>query len=321
MPERLGRVPPREGVEEVERPVVAGDPELLLDQLDSQTLAAEGEELLEERLRVPHRPARPPGQDAEGFGVGVDVLATADLLQGFDDLVRVDPGEVVPLASREDGDRDLVRLGRGEEEFDPFGRLFEGLEQGVEGPGREHVDFVDVIDFEPGAAGPESGVLAEFADLLDSVVARPVDLDDVDVLADGDRLADVAGEVGLLGGPVDAIQALGEDPGDRRLADPSGPAEEVGVGDPIEPDGVPERLDDVVLPDHVLEPLGPIPTGDDRVTARVRFRAAGADRPSGSGHEARSVGPWGSNLGGAGISRGGAPGHMEAVLMAAAFPP
>jgi len=57
------------------------------------------------------------------------------------------------------------------------------------------VDFVDVIDLEPGAARPEPGVLPQLADLLDAVVAGPVDLDDVDVLADGDRLADVAGLV------------------------------------------------------------------------------------------------------------------------------
>ena len=54
------------------------------------------------------------------------------------------------------------------------------------------MDFVDVVDLEPGAAGPEAGVLAELADVLDAVVAGAVDLDDVDVLPGGDRLADVA---------------------------------------------------------------------------------------------------------------------------------
>ena len=83
----------------------------------------------------------------------------------------------------------LVRLGRREEELDVRRRLLERLEQGVEGPRREHVHFVDVVDLVPGPAGPERGVLPQLAHLLDAVVAGPVDLDHVDVLPRGDRLA------------------------------------------------------------------------------------------------------------------------------------
>ena len=61
----------REGVEQVQRPLVAGDPELLVDQLDGQPVAAEREELFQERLGVPHRPAGPPGDGPEGVGVGL----------------------------------------------------------------------------------------------------------------------------------------------------------------------------------------------------------------------------------------------------------
>ena len=56
--------------------------------------------------------------DPQRLGLGLDPLPRADLGQGLDDLLGRDPGEVVPLAAREDGDRDLVRLGRGEEELD-----------------------------------------------------------------------------------------------------------------------------------------------------------------------------------------------------------
>ena len=100
-------------------------------------------------------PARPAGDDLKRLGLGLDLLAVADLREGLDDRLGRDPGEVVPLAAREDGDRDLVRLGRREEELDVRRRLFQRLQQGVEGPGREHVDFVDVVDLEPGPAGPE----------------------------------------------------------------------------------------------------------------------------------------------------------------------
>ena len=76
----------------------------------------------------------------------------------------------------------LFGLGGGEEELDVRRRLFQRLQQGVEGPGREHVHFVDVVDLEPSPAGPQRGVLPQLAHLLDAVVAGTVDLDDVDVL-------------------------------------------------------------------------------------------------------------------------------------------
>ena len=96
---------------------------------------------------------------------------------------------------------------------------------------------------------------------------------------DGDRLADVADLAGLLGRPVHAVEALGEDPGHRGLADAPGAAEEVGVGDPVHPDRVAQGLDDVVLADDVLEPLRPVAPGDDRVRLAARRAAIHRPRP------------------------------------------
>ena len=94
------------------------------------------------------------------------------------------------------------------------------------------------------------------------------------------------------------------------------------MGDAIEANRVAERLDDVILADHVLESLRAVSASDDRVsTGRARRRLLGSS-PCAPGHEARSVvlgevGP----IAGAGESRGGSPEHMKTVLMAAAFPP
>ena len=173
---------------------------------------------------------------------------------------------------------------------------------------------------------------------------------------------------GVLGRPLHAVQALGEDPGHRRLADASRAAKQIGLGDPVQADRVPQRLHHVVLPDDVLEPLGPIAPGDDGVIrGRGRLRRSGSRlrvgrgrgcsgsrlRRRGGGSRARPLfRPWsssqeaalhvpemvssqsittriqlstlprpGSPVAGAGESRGGSPGHMKVLLMAAAFPP
>ena len=57
------------------------------------------------------------------------------------------------LAARQDGRRDLVELGRGEDEDHVRRRLLEGLEEGVEGLRGEHVDFVDDVDLVAAVAG------------------------------------------------------------------------------------------------------------------------------------------------------------------------
>ncbi len=74
---------------------------------------------------------------------------------------------------------------------------------------------------------------------------------------------------GSVGRPVHAVQALGEDPGDRRLADAPGAAEQVGVGHAVQADRVAQGLNDVILTDHVLESLGPVAPSDDGVAARL----------------------------------------------------
>ena len=78
------------------------------------------------------------------------------------DRLGRDAGEVVALAPRKHGDRNLVRLGGGEEELDVRRRLFQRLQEGVEGPGREHVHFVDVVDLvtEPGWAAARRSAAA-----------------------------------------------------------------------------------------------------------------------------------------------------------------
>ena len=92
-------------------------------------------------------------------------------------------GEIEPLAAREDRDRDLRRFGRAEDELHVLRRLFQRLQQGVEGLAGEHVDFVDDVNLESRPAGPHVDVLPQLADLVDAAIAGAVDLQHVDVVA------------------------------------------------------------------------------------------------------------------------------------------
>ena len=61
---------------------------------------------------------------------------------------------------------------------------------------------------------------------------------------------------GVAVAEVGAVDGLGEDPRQRRLAGPARPDEQDGVADPVGADGVAERLDDRFLADDLGEGLG-----------------------------------------------------------------
>ncbi len=107
--------------------------------------------------------------------------------------------------------------------------------------------------------------------LVDAVVARAVDLLDVEVLPGRDldaRRALVAGRRGgslRLAVRADAVQALGQKARARRLADAANAGEEERVGDATARDGVRQRSSDVVLSDEILERLRAVLAGEDEV--------------------------------------------------------
>ena len=94
---------------------------------------------------------------------------------------------------------------------------------------------------------------------VDPPVGGGVQLDDVERPALGDLDARLADAAGLAVEGVRAVQGLGQDAGAGGLARAPGAAEEVGVGHPVVPDGVAERVADVVLAPDVGEALGPVP--------------------------------------------------------------
>ena len=210
----------------------------------------------------------------------------------------LDAGEIEPLAAREDRDRNLVRLGRGEDELHMLGRLFERLQQRVERLLREHVDFVDDVDLEPRPARPHGDVLPQLANFIDAAVAGAVDLQHVDVVAGRHAAADVALVARRRRRALHAVERLGENPRGRRLADAAGTGEQIGVPDAVAGDRLLERPGDVLLADQLVERLRPIAAGDDDVLAAgcvARDQTLAAASLMASQAEVASAGGWHAN--------------------------
>ena len=164
-------------------------------------------------------------------------------------------------------------------------RLFQRLEQRVERALREHVHFVDDVDLHPRDGGLVFRALDDLAHVVDAGMRGSVHLDHVDMAAIDDRLAMhaqfrhvhgrlVDGGPSVLGGQR-IIERARENAGGGGLADAAHAGEHVGLVHAAELEGVGEDADHQVLPDQLLETLGPIlsrenPVGGGRASCPLR---------------------------------------------------
>ena len=132
-------------------------------------------------------------------------------------------------------------------------RLFQRVEEGICRGTGDLVRFVDDINLGAKLRGCVSDALPEIPDVVDAPVACCVDLDDVRGSAGIDGHAALACIAGAQGGVVlETIDRFGEHPSRRRLPGAARAAEKVGVGNSIEPNGVLQGADDVLLTDQLI---------------------------------------------------------------------
>lgn len=75
------------------------------------------------------------------------------------DDIGGDGAEIEALAARDDGGKDFIGLGGGEDEFDVWGWFLEGFEESVEGTSGQHVHLVNVDDAKTAAGRGEANGL------------------------------------------------------------------------------------------------------------------------------------------------------------------
>ena len=261
-----GDVLVRHGVQEIEIDVLVHHAQDLRRLARAQPGASECDDLVQQALGVPHAAVHPPRDEGQGLPLHVVPALLADHGQVIHDGGCRDAPEVEPLAPGEHGGDHLPGIGRGEDEVHVGRRLFQRLQQRVEGLPGEHVHFVDDVDLVLALAGRVLDALEQVRpDLFDPVVGSAVDLQHVDAPAFRDFPAERAGVAGGYGGTADAVQGLGQDAGRGRLAHAAGSGEQIGMGDLAGLYGVFKRGGDVFLADYAVEFLGTPFSGRDFV--------------------------------------------------------
>ena len=144
-----------------------------------------------------------------------------------------------------------------------LGRLFERLQQTVERGLREHVHFVDDVDFGPRHDRAVTGVVDDLADVVDARVRGGVHFEHVDMARVDDRLTVDAELLHMDRRLIDRgprvscrqfiVERARENAGGRRLADAAHAGQQIGLMNSVEIECVFERAHHRLLADQVYE--------------------------------------------------------------------
>ena len=254
--------------EQAENLIVVHESQRVAHQLGRDRACAERQYLVGEREGVAHRSVGGAREHAERIGLRRHLLRRQHDGQPFAHVVRTHAPQVKALHARENrrgGAGDLLWFGCGEHEHHAWRRLLDDLQQRVPCWFREHVGFVDDVHLVAVIAGRGvRGTFAQIARIVDSAVARRVDLHHVergrarpDALAAGALAAGLAVLAAFF-----AVKRHREHARERGLAGAARTAKEVGLSHPIVLDGAPQRGRHMGLYGDVGEPTRAVLAGE-----------------------------------------------------------
>ena len=201
-------------------------------------------------------PAARLGQMAQRRRLERHALRSEHPRQVLDDVPRRHLLEVELQAARQHRDRNLLRIGGGEDELDVLRRLFQRLQHGVEGVAGKLVHFVDHIDLEAAARRRVGRLFQQAGHVLDAAIRCGIQFDVVDEATAIDLRAGGTDAAGRRRDPGLAIERLGHDARDGGLADAARAGEQVGVMQPLLVERVRQRRTTCSCPTRVAKDLG-----------------------------------------------------------------
>ena len=235
--------------------------------------------------RVAHRPIACLGQQCQRGILGHHLLLRSNHPQLCQNVVELHRVKAEVLAARTNRLRNIFRLRRRHHEDHMRRRLFQCLQQRIEGRFRDLVRFVENVDLVPVARRRIACRIAQFANLVDAAIGGRVNLDHVDRVALANLHARIAYAAGLRRRPLRApnlraaIQSLRQDARDRRLPMPRCPEKMYPCAIRFWRQGIQQRARHMVLAGHVGKTLRTILPGQNLVThAESAPRAAPISR-------------------------------------------
>ena len=194
-----------------------------------------------------------------------DLFFLGDELEMIGNQFRRDSVEIEPLATAYNRGQHFLRLGRCENKFHVRRRFLQRFEKRIKRRRRQHMHFVDDINFVARLRWRVTDVFAELTHLFDSVIAGSIDLENVEAVTGRNLAAIIAGAVRINRRPFYTVERFGQNSRRRRFPNPARSDEQISVRQPVLGDRILERARDVSLPDQIVKRLGAVFAGENFV--------------------------------------------------------
>ncbi len=277
--------------------LLIGQAQHLLHEIHGQGGLPRGEKAIEHAEGIAHGAIAEAGDLVDYFVIGLHLLLLEDHFEMSRDIAHGDGAEIESLTAALDGGGNFLSFCGTEDELHMGGRFLHCFQEGIEGRGGKHVDFIDDIYFVLTAGGRQPGSRDEIAGIVDAPVGSPVDFDDIQIIAAENGV----GNGFLLGQRIRYIEGFGENAGHRGFSHASGAGEEIGVGDAVVGDGVFEGSGHGLLADDFIEVSGAESSGKNGVTHGDDFQSGECESLDEEGQGIEEQG----NFGGPGGRPGG----------------
>ncbi|VVZ97019.1 hypothetical protein HALO32_03134 [Halomonas lysinitropha] len=220
---------------------------------------AKGDRLVGKAHGVAHGALGGLAQQPEGTLLEGHLLGFEYLGQVADDALGRHMLEGELQTARQHRGRQLLRIGGRQQKLHVRGRLLQGLQQGIEAAGGEHVHLIDEVHLVAPLGGGVLDVVEQLTGIFHLGARCRVDLDQVHeaTLVDGATAVALAarrrGHARVTLAIRRAVQALGQDPRQGGLAHPAGAGEQVGVVQPPLIQGIDQGALDMLLADQFMK--------------------------------------------------------------------
>ena len=197
-----------------------------LPQIKSHTLIQETE-------RVPQGTVRSFCNIADRLFLRLNMFFFHQFHQPRSNGIDGDPPEIIPLASRKDGNGNLMRLRGGQDENNIRRRFLQCFQECVERPRRQHMNLIDNVHFIFSLRRTIRNFLPDLPYIVHSVVGRGINLNHIHGCAVLNTSAHITLIAWIAIHRMFTVDRLGQNLCHRRLPGPTRTAEQVRVADPV----------------------------------------------------------------------------------------
>ena len=186
----------------------------------------------------------------------LQLFLPCDILHPAGNVLRPDAGKVIPLTAGQNGGRHLLDLGRCQNKDDMGRRLFQCLEQCIEGCCGQHVHLIDNVYLIFTGTGRVSSLIAQVADIIHAVVGGGIHFHHIQNAAVVDAPADLALAAGVAIYRMQAVDRLCKNFSAGGFAGAAHTGEQIGVAHTVCRDLIFQSGDDGPLAHYVFKALG-----------------------------------------------------------------